>query len=118
MVNLDMIGYPQSNAPDTLYWVARNTDTSLTSLGIEVTQLYLPDWPVTTTTGCCSDQQSFYNQGYAAVSVFESLSAGNNPNYHRGTDTANTVDYGHVHRLTQASAALIATLGEPSLPIN
>jgi hypothetical protein len=115
MVGLDMIGYPQPNAPLTLYWMARSTNQNLTNLGIEVTQTYLGG-TVTRTNACCSDQQSFYSEGYAAAAVAESLSYSNNPNYHRSTDTPDTLNWNHVFKNTQAAAALVATLAEPRAP--
>jgi len=113
MINLDMIGYPQPNDRTALYWFQNSVSTSLTNLGIELSQLYLPGASVKRTSACCSDQASFNSVGIPAAAVFESLSAGNNPNYHRSSDLPDTVDYNHVHRLTQCAAALIGTLAEP-----
>jgi len=117
MVGLDMIGYPQPNAPTTLYWMSRSTNQNLTNLGIELTRTYLGEGTlVGPTPACCSDQQSFYNNGYAAAAVAESLAYTNNPNYHRSTDLPDSISINHVFRTTQAAAALIATLAEPMEP--
>jgi len=114
MVNLDMIGFPQPNAPDTLYWDSEGVNRALTDMAMELTTLYLgPDTSVALSTGCCSDNQSFHNLGYAAAGVFESRSPFNNPNYHRSTDTANTVTFRHVWRNAQMAAALVGTIAEP-----
>jgi len=118
MVGLDMIGYPQPNAPTTLYWMSLSTNQNLTNLGLELTRTYLGEGTIVAPTrACCSDQQSFHSQGYAAAAVAESLSYSNNPNYHRSTDLPETLTYSHVWRTTQGAAALIATLAEPHEPI-
>jgi len=91
-----------------------STTRALTDLGISLSKTYMGADTVLATTGaCCSDQQSFFSQGYPAASLFESLSAFNNPNYHRSSDTASTVTFEHVFRNTQSAAALMATLAEP-----
>jgi len=114
MVNLDMIGYPQPNSPATLYWMSGSTNRALTDLAFSLTREYLgPETALQFTGACCSDQQSFHSQGYVAASVFESLSAFNNPNYHRSSDTPSTVTFSHVRRNTQSAVSLIATLAEP-----
>jgi len=117
MVNLDMIGYPQQNQPNTLWWKARSVNQDLTDLGIALTKTYLGENTlISTSVSCCSDQQSFYQLGYPAAGVFEATAGTNNPNYHRASDLPNTVTYSHARRTTQMGAALIATLAEPRGP--
>jgi len=114
MVNLDMIGYPQPNAPTTLYWMSRSTNQNLTNLGIELTRTYLGEGTIVAPTpACCSDQASFNSQGYPAAAVAESLAYSNNPNYHGSSDLPPTLNFNHVFRTTQAAASLVATLAEP-----
>jgi len=118
MVNLDMIGYPDRTAPQTLYWMSGSTTSSLTQLAIELTKTYMGANTVIATTGaCCSDQQSFYSRGYAAASIFESRTASNNPNYHQSSDLPATVTFSHVLRNTKSAAALITTLAGLSGPL-
>lgn len=111
MINMDMIGFPQKNAPTTLYWMNRATTPSLTTLAMELTKTYLgAETIVKTTPGCCSDQSSFHKYGIASASIFEALSGTNNPNYHKSSDTASTITWSHVERNTKAVSALIATV--------
>jgi len=113
-VNLDMIGYYSRTYPDALWWVIRGVDTDLTDYGIELTYEYLgADTEIRTSTGCCSDQQSFLAYGYPAASVFESSTATANPNYHQASDLPATVDFVHAKRTTQAAAALLLTIAQP-----
>jgi len=114
-VNLDMIGYYSRAYPDALWWSTTGVNTALTRLGIELTRTYLGNVAIRESTGCCSDNQSF-NRYFPAASVFESSTATLNPNYHRASDTADTVSYYHVMRNTQAAAALLLSLAiDPSL---
>jgi len=43
----------------------------LTTLLKDVVQNYVPNVDVCDTSACCSDHQSFYEQGYAATHFFE-----------------------------------------------
>jgi len=118
MVNLDMIGYPDRTYPQTMYWMSGSTTPSLTDMAIELTKTYLGENTMLAKTGaCCSDQQSFYSQGYAAASIFEARSATNNPNYHQSSDLPTTVSFPHVLRNTKSAAALITTLAKISGPL-
>lgn len=116
MVNLDMIGYPQrdsnGNKLPNIYWMSGAVNKALTNLAISLSELYLPTVPVSTTSACCSDQQSFNSDGYAAASIFESKGAGNNPNYHRSSDLPDTVDFGHVASCASAAYALLSHVAE------
>jgi len=113
MIGLDMIGYPQPNDRTALYWMQSAVSTSLTNLGIEVSQLYLPGASVKRSPACCSDQSSFNSAGIPAAAVAESLAYTNNPNYHRPSDLPDTLDYNHILRTTKCAAALVGTLAEP-----
>jgi len=118
MINLDMIGYPDSSFPQPLYWMSGSTTPALTTLAFELTRTYLGENTLlATTSACCSDQQSFYSRGYPAASVFESRSAFNNPNYHQSSDLPQTVNFNHVLRNTQSGAGLIMTLADLTGPL-
>jgi len=118
MVNMDMIAYPDRANPQTLYWMSGSTTPALTDLAFQLTKTYLGDATLLARTGaCCSDQQSFYSRGYPAASVFESRSAGNNPNYHQSSDLPPTLNYQHLLRNVQSAAALITTLAKIDGPL-
>jgi len=118
MVNLDMIGYPDRTLPNTIFWMSRSTTPSLTTLALDLTKTYLGDSQLTsTTTGCCSDQQSFHSRGFPAVGVFEARSATNNPNYHQSSDLPPTITAAHLLRNAKSAFALITTLAEITGPL-
>jgi len=92
-------------------------DLELTELGVSLTREYLGvDTIIDESYSCCSDQQSFYIQGYPAAGVFEASAGTNNPNYHRPSDLPSTVNYAHARRTAQMAAALVGTLAEPIAP--
>jgi len=113
MVDIDMIGWPQPGFPERLYWLDSRVSPTLTQLGLDMTKMYITD-DVQLSPACCSDQEPFNRAGIPAAAVAESRAYSNNPNYHRPSDTPDTLDYHHVTRTTMAAAALLATLLEPS----
>jgi len=118
MINLDMIGFPDRAFPTTLYWMARATTGPLTELAIQLTKKYLGEQTlISTTNGCCSDQQSFYNYGYPVVGIFEARTPTNNPNYHQSSDLPATLNYQHALRNTQAASAVVTTVAKISGPL-
>lgn len=108
MVNADMIGYERRKS-GTVYFDRDRVSTSVQNLGRELVSIYMPgiktDWAV----GCCSDGESFYNQGIPTGSVFEARDV-ENPNYHEGSDLPDTLSYVHLRHNTQAIMALFSTL--------
>jgi hypothetical protein len=63
MFNADMIGYKRPNFDITLAYMNRFVDMDLTEVSMEITRTFVPELPVDFTSGCCSDQQSFYRIG-------------------------------------------------------
>jgi hypothetical protein len=87
MFNGDMLGWKQTNQPITLGMMNRYIDQNLLAQANLITKDYVPTLPVGTTAGCCSDQQSFYENGFPAIGYFENT-AGSvvYPHYHQSTD--------------------------------
>ena len=56
-----------------------------------------------------SDNSSYWDFGYAAVMVTDTANF-RNPNYHAVTDTADTLDYERLARVTQGLTGMVATL--------
>jgi hypothetical protein len=86
MLNGDMLGWKQTTQPITLGMMNRYVDPALTTEMNGITKDYVPELPVGTTGGCCSDQQSFQEVGYPSVGYFE--------------NTANSVVYPYYHQST------------------
>lgn len=85
MFNADMLGWTL-NSGVRMGMMNRYVDSQMTQQVNAFTELYVPELPIGETGGCCSDQQSFQEQGYPSVGYFE--------------NTANTVQYPHYHRST------------------
>jgi Zn-dependent M28 family amino/carboxypeptidase len=59
---------------------------------MNVTNLYVPTLPVLPSNSCCSDYLPYYEAGYPSIGFFENdLTASANPNYHKTTDTIETI---------------------------
>jgi len=106
MFNGDMLGWKQTNLPITLGMMNRFIDTNLLALANVITRDYVPSLPIGTTAGCCSDQQSFTENGFSAIGYFENT-AGSvvYPHYHQSTDLP---QYINVDQLGLEGKALMA----------
>lgn len=111
MLNADMVGYRQPGEPITLALMSRNADADLVEIVATATTTYLRDsLPVGYTTGCCSDQQAFYENGYPAMGVFETpTSRVVYPHYHQATDESQWLTFEQIELHGQAfmAAALL-----------
>jgi len=58
-----------------------------------------------------SDHWSFWQEGYSAIMVTDT-SFFRNPNYHRPTDTADTLDYDRMARVVHGLVRVATDLGE------
>jgi len=114
-LNADMIGWKNPRTGLVIGLVTRFTTEWLTEAAQNVSALYLPDLPVGfSSTACCSDQQSFLEQGYPATSYFESTGGYvDYPEYHKSTDLPQYVDYEQIELITKSATALVATLAVP-----
>merc|ERR1711976_260936 len=73
----------------------------------KISQNYMFPTQVGETSLCCTDSQSFYENGYKAISFFETIGGRlANFNYHRNTDDHATIDG---EQLLLQSKAFIAT---------
>lgn len=60
-------GYRKPNTPLTVAFVSRYTTVWLTQAAEAAARTYVPELAVGLSSGCCSDQQSFIEQGYPAM---------------------------------------------------
>lgn len=80
----------------------------------KVANIYVPQLIVGYNSGCCSDQQSFYEQGFPAAGYFETTgSTVDYPAYHQSTDLPQNLDFEQVGLITKAIAAAIASFAQP-----
>jgi hypothetical protein len=114
VLNSDMLGWTLPNTSITLGMKDRYTYVPLLELVNNLTNLYVPELGLGYSPSCCSDHQSFFEQGYPAVGYFENVgSASDYPHYHKSTDLPQYVNFGQVALISQAIAAATATIAEP-----
>ena len=113
VLNADMLGYHLPGTEITLGMKNRYVTPALVNKVTKIAQLYIEDLVVSPSSSCCSDYMSFYKAGFASVGYFESAAtASANPNYHRSTDSPETLDYDQMQKLTRAILSAILTLAK------
>merc|ERR1719414_2913088 len=86
----------------------RASDAAFRNIARATATTYLPNYANANTSGCCSDQQSFHENGFPAVGFFESPgSSVAYPQYHKSTDLLQYIDPQQV--AVQATAAFATT---------
>jgi len=86
MLQGDMLAYRQPGERAQCAFPDRSHTPELTSVVQDIIRTYVPNVDVCETSACCSDQQSFYEQGYAATFFFERCGPIADPQYHRSED--------------------------------
>lgn len=110
LINLDMVGYPPPNLAITIEQdmgnvVPDNNQPSqqfaqvMAQLATDYTNL-----PVVLGEIYGSDYMPFEARGYVVIGVYDD---GNNPNYHRGSDTPDTVNYAYMTDVARIALATI-----------
>ncbi|KAJ6515525.1 Zn-dependent exopeptidase [Mycena sanguinolenta] len=93
MVQSDMLAYhvpgepPQLGLPDTI------GTPEVTQLVANVSAIYSPELRVGFTSACCSDHQSFHQQGFPASQLFERAGPIADPMYHNSGDLSDREGY-------------------------
>lgn len=114
MFNADMIGYKQPGEPITLGFMDRYIDQDLTDIAFETTKTYVPTLKTAYTSGCCSDQQSFYEAGFPSVGFFETpTSTVVYPQYHKSEDLLQYLDIEQIKLEAQAVSASTLLFADP-----
>ncbi|MFB3907154.1 MAG: M28 family peptidase [Candidatus Eisenbacteria bacterium] len=114
MVNLDMIGY--AGADPDLDLITDPSYPEIIERTYEAIETYLPGhrFRESTLSGGNSDQQSFWNNGYAAIFFFEGENPPN-PAYHRSTDRIGIGlnSFPFLRANVQSAVALLASYARP-----
>ncbi|KAJ3782666.1 hypothetical protein GGU10DRAFT_335358 [Lentinula aff. detonsa] len=86
MVQADMLAYRKPGEPMQLGLPKSIGTPEVAQLVANISSLYSPELEVGFTPACCSDHQSFYEQGYASTQVFERAGPIADPMYHNSGD--------------------------------
>jgi len=108
MVNVDMLGYRPPGTPITINLMNGVGDAALLDISRATTNTYLQGVANGNTSACCSDQQSFHENGFPAAGFFET--PGTRvvyPQYHTSSDLLQYLDPEQI--TTQATAAFALT---------
>lgn len=93
MIQADMLAYRKPGEPMQLGLPDLIGTPEVAYLVTNISSLYSPELEVGLTPACCSDHQSFHQQGFAATQVFERAGPIADPMYHNSGDLSNREGY-------------------------
>ncbi|KAJ7639180.1 hypothetical protein FB45DRAFT_1055341 [Roridomyces roridus] len=93
MIQADMLAYHVPDEPPQLGLPTTIGTPEVTQLVANVSALYSPELRVGDTAACCSDHQSFHEQGFPATQVFERAGPIADPMYHNSGDLSDREGY-------------------------
>jgi len=86
MIQADMLGYHAAGEPPQLGLPDLIGTSEVAQLVANMSAIYSPELSVGFTPACCSDHQSFHEQGFAATHLFERAGPIADPMYHNSGD--------------------------------
>jgi len=114
MFNADMLGWRLPGTVLTLGMKDRFVADWLLAIANGITEMYVPGIKVGVSSSCCSDHQSFTENGFPAIGYFENEGgASDYPHYHQSTDLPEYVDMDNVHLCSKAVLAALMTFAVP-----
>ncbi|KAF8270255.1 hypothetical protein EI94DRAFT_1723165 [Lactarius quietus] len=93
MVQSDMIAYHEPGEPPQLGLPIRIGTPEVSQLVANLSAIYSPELVVGLSAACCSDHQSFHQEGFPATQVFERAGPIADPMYHNSADLSNRTGY-------------------------
>ncbi|KAF9455933.1 Zn-dependent exopeptidase [Collybia nuda] len=114
MIQADMLAYRAPGEPPQLGLPDKIGSPIVTQLVADVSAIYSPELHVGFTPACCSDHQSFHEQGFPATQVFERAGPIADPMYHNSGDLSDRVgyDFGQLKSIAKVQfATLLHTAG-------
>ncbi|KAI6118493.1 hypothetical protein EDD16DRAFT_1480929 [Pisolithus croceorrhizus] len=109
MIQADMLAYHAPEEPPQLGLPQFIGTPEVAQLVANVSAIYSPELAVGLTTACCSDHQSFHEQGYPATQVFERTGPIADPMYHNSGDFSDRPGY-DLNQVRSISKVQFATL--------
>ncbi|KAF7301987.1 Peptide hydrolase [Mycena indigotica] len=114
MIQADMLGYHAQDEPPQIGLPASIGTPEVAQLVANISTLYSPELRVGYTAACCSDHQSFHEQGFPATQVFERAGPIVDPMYHNSGDLSDRegYDFGQIKSIAKVQlASLLHTAG-------
>ncbi|KAG8731852.1 hypothetical protein FRC12_019527 [Ceratobasidium sp. 428] len=120
MIQADMLAYHDPAEPPQLGLPQYIGLPEAGQLVANVSALYAPELTVGLSAACCSDHQSFHEQGFPATQVFERAGPIIDPMYHNSGDLSNRSGYdlGQVRSIAKATFATLLEVAGYSLPFD
>jgi len=109
MVQADMLAYHKPGEPTQLGLPDLIGTAEVTQLVANISAIYSPELEVGFTPACCSDHQSFHQQGFPATQVFERAGPIADPMYHNSGDLSDREGY-DLHQVKSIAKVQFATL--------
>ncbi|KAJ7368683.1 Zn-dependent exopeptidase [Mycena albidolilacea] len=118
MIQADMLAYRKQGEPPQLGLPFTIGTTEVTQLVANVSAIYSPELKVGFTAACCSDHQSFHEQGFPATQVFERAGDIVDPMYHNSGDLSDRegYDFGQVKSIAKVQLATLLHAAGYELP--
>ncbi|KAF8915266.1 hypothetical protein CPB85DRAFT_1375204 [Mucidula mucida] len=93
VIQADMTAYHQPGEPAQLGLPQSIGSSEVADLVLSIANIYSPELTVGYTAACCSDHQSFHEQGFPATQVFERAGPIIDPMYHNSGDLSEREGY-------------------------
>ncbi|QRV82109.1 Peptidase family M28 protein [Ceratobasidium sp. AG-Ba] len=119
MIQADMLAYHDPSEPAQLGLPQFIGLPEAGQLVANVSALYAPELTVGLSAACCSDHQSFHEQGFPATQVFERAGPIIDPMYHNSGDLSERSGYdlGQVRSIAKVTFATLLEVAGYSLPL-
>ncbi|KAI9222425.1 hypothetical protein BC828DRAFT_346042 [Blastocladiella britannica] len=114
MLQGDMLAYRVPGEPLQCALPAAHASPDASAVVSQVARAYVPEVVVGQTSACCSDHQSFYEQGFVSTQIYERNGPIADPFYHNKGDLARRsgYDYEQLQGLARIALATIVTVAE------
>ncbi|KAG9017473.1 hypothetical protein FRB90_001190 [Tulasnella sp. 427] len=119
-IQADMLAFRSPKEPPQLGLPDLIGLPEATYLVANISKLYAPELTVGYTSACCSDHQSFWEQGFPATQVFERAGPIIDPMYHNSRDLTNRTgyDFDQLLSITKVTfATVLETAGFDIVPV-
>ncbi|KAG1744383.1 hypothetical protein EDB19DRAFT_1827008 [Suillus lakei] len=118
MIQADMLAYHAPGEPPQLGLPMYIGTPEVAQLVSNMSAIYSPELTVGYTAACCSDHQSFHEQGYASTQVFERAGPIADPMYHNSGDLSERPGYdlGQIRSIAKVQFATLLHAAGFDLP--
>ncbi|MCO5590227.1 hypothetical protein L7F22_044196 [Adiantum nelumboides] len=109
----DMLGYRKPGEPLQVAFPDKLATQAATDYVIDLARLYVPELQIGYTPACCSDHQSFWEQGFTSTWVFERRGPIADPCYHDSCDLTDRkgYDFEQIQSITKLCLATLLDIG-------